>query len=53
MNIKLFNKRCQDATRVFNLRLLQAFAFSKLLRWFEPKKVISLKTQQQQRVNAR
>jgi len=33
------------ATVVFSVRLLHAIAFSKKLRWFEPTKVITLKTQ--------
>ena len=34
------------ATRVFNVRLLFVFAFSKKWQWFEPTEVASLKTQQ-------
>ena len=42
----------QVATRIFNVRLLHAFAFSTLLRWFEQTKVTSLRKQQHS-VNAR
>jgi hypothetical protein len=40
------------ATVVFNVRLLHAVVFSKQLRWLEPTKVITLKTQTHA-VNAR
>ena len=45
-------KSSRVATRDFYVRLLHAFAISKYLRWFEPIKAISLKTQQHA-VNAR
>jgi hypothetical protein len=40
------------ATVVFNVRLLQAVAFSNKLRWFEPTKVITLKTQPHAKTHA-